>query len=302
MNADEIKSNITHFAGIMLAWAAGRYHLSSDQVSAMMSDVGYIGAAAAFVYGMYAHWNMKKVVETAKVVAAALLVVVLLQAFPAMAGDMPTKAAPSSQGFGPYPTNGCGLYYGINALGSATVVANAPVGAQTIGGDIGGTLGYACETSKAGTFYFVEALADFQNLNGSQNGLSLTGPAHLEQRIGFGGPLNQMIGALLPSLGTTTLPTLPLLPTGVIAGPSKQYIYAALNEDDVSASFGKGSSHDWLISPEVGVGMLSRLSNNVVADVWAGFKMQSQAMCLGGVTGTCPKLGTGFATGVSFKY
>ena len=67
MNADEIKSSITRAAGIVLAWAAGRYHLSADQVGAITSDIGYIGSAAAFAYGLYSHWNMKKVPETATV-------------------------------------------------------------------------------------------------------------------------------------------------------------------------------------------------------------------------------------------
>lgn len=65
MNSDAIKSNITRAAGIVLAWAAGRYHLSPDQVGAMMSDVGYVGSAAAFGYGVYQHFGMKKVPEAA---------------------------------------------------------------------------------------------------------------------------------------------------------------------------------------------------------------------------------------------
>lgn len=67
MNSDEIKSSIARAAGIVLGWAAGRYHLDPTQVGAIMSDVGYLGAAAAFVYGLFNHWNMKKVPETAKV-------------------------------------------------------------------------------------------------------------------------------------------------------------------------------------------------------------------------------------------
>lgn len=63
MNADEIKSNTTRAASIVLAWAAGRYHLDPTQVGAMMSDVGYVGSVGAFFYGMYQHFGMKKVPE-----------------------------------------------------------------------------------------------------------------------------------------------------------------------------------------------------------------------------------------------
>jgi hypothetical protein len=60
-NKDEFKSNFTHASGIALAWVAGRYHLSTDQVAMLSSDVGYIGMVVAFGYGMFAHWGMKKV-------------------------------------------------------------------------------------------------------------------------------------------------------------------------------------------------------------------------------------------------
>lgn len=63
MTPDALKSNITRGAGMALAWAAGRYHLDPTQVGAMMSDAGYVGAVAGFVYGVVQHWGMKKVPE-----------------------------------------------------------------------------------------------------------------------------------------------------------------------------------------------------------------------------------------------
>lgn len=214
----------------------------------------------------------------------------------ARAADLAHKA-PSLQ-FNPYPTAGCGAYYGVNALGSASPIANATPGATAIGGDIGGTLGYTCATS-ASTFWFVEAMADFQNLNGSGPGFALTGPAHIEERVAFGGPINQLLN-VLPNINLPAVPSLPGLPGGITAGPSNGYVYAAINEDDVSATFGGATGRDWIISPELGVGMLSRLSNNVVADVWAGARLQSQEVCVGGFS--CPKLSTGLVTGLAFKY
>lgn len=217
-------------------------------------------------------------------------------AAPAYAADMPVKAL---RPLGPYPVTGCGAYYGIDALGSASTVKNAPVGDTVIAGDIGGSFGYTCATSPS-SFWFIEVLADFQNLNGTQNGLAMTGPIHIEERAGFGGPLNAMLPSLFPNLNLPAVPSLPILPAGVTQGPANGYIYVAINEDDISAKFGNAANRQWIITPEAGVGMLSRLSNNVVADVWAGFKFESQAICVGNVA--CPKIDKGFVTGVAFKY
>jgi hypothetical protein len=67
MNQDAVKSNVTRFIVGALGYCAGRYHLSGDQVLAIASDGGTI---AAFLYGAYQHWGMKRVPETAVVVPA----------------------------------------------------------------------------------------------------------------------------------------------------------------------------------------------------------------------------------------
>lgn len=224
------------------------------------------------------------------------IVITLALTSSAWAADLATKA--HNFQINPYPTNGCGAYYGVNAMGSASPIANATPGATALGGDIGGTIGYTCATS-ASTFWFAEAMADFQNLNGSGPGFSLTGPAHFEERFAFGGPINQMLN-VLPNLNIPSVPSLPGLPNGITAGPSNGYIYAAINEDDVSATFGASTGRDWIISPEFGVGLLSRLSNNVVADAWVGARLQTGKVCVGGFS--CPALSNGVVTGIAFKY
>ena len=222
----------------------------------------------------------------------------LLAATSAFAADMPVKAPPLGS---PYPTTRCGLYYGINAEGGAGTVPNAPAGTVVVGGDIGGLIGYACPM--AGIPFFVEGLVDFQNLNAGNAGFSLSGPIHLEQRVGVQTPLLQ----LFPSLGIPVAPTQPigpLLPPGTTMGTAVNYIYGAVNEDDISSQFGLASGREWLISPEVGTGMLIpiKLSNGtpIVADTYAGYELQSNAMCIG--AGMCPKLGQRLKVGVSFKY
>jgi opacity protein-like surface antigen len=218
----------------------------------------------------------------------------------AFAADLPIKAP--QQVFGPYPVNGCGLYYGINSMGSANAIAGGPVGGQIVQGDIGLTLGYTCALSPNGSFWFVEGNFDWANLNGSQNGFSMTGPLHLQQRAAFGSPLNSLLSQIFPVTNSLAVPPLPVLPNGITAGPGAAYAFVALDEQDISASFGLKSNRDWMISPGFGIGMLYRLSNNVVADVSVMYKMQTNAVCLGGAGSTCPALGQGVQAGLAFKW
>jgi hypothetical protein len=153
----------------------------------------------------------------------------------------------------------------------------------------------------------VEGIFDFQNLNAGAPGFSLTGPAHLEQRVGVQTPLLQFLPALgFPSTGTA--PALPVLPPGVtVNGAAQNYFYGAIDEDDISSTVGAATARAWLISPEVGTGLLIplKLSNgwSVVADTWAGVELQTNAVCVGsGIGSMCPKLGTRYKTGVSFKF
>jgi len=215
----------------------------------------------------------------------------------ALAADLPVKAP---RGFlDSYPSGGCGAYYGIVTEGSASPVANSPVGATALGGSIGGTFGYTCD--RGSTFWFAEVIVAFQNLNGGTNGFSLSGPVHIEQRIAFGGPINQFL-SILPNLNFPAVPSIPALPNGVTAGPQRGYVYASLNQDDISVSYlGLSTGKAWLVSPGVGIGLLSRLSNGVVVDTWGGLKLQSNSICFsGGVQ--CPKFSNGAQVGVSLKY
>lgn len=220
----------------------------------------------------------------------------------AHAAGMPTKNPLAALGQ-PYPTTKCGMFYGVNAEGGAGQVSGAPAGTTVVGGDIGALVGYACPAS--GFPWFVEAIFDFQNLNAGNNGFSLTGPAHFEQRVGVQTPLL----AFLPSLGapsTGTAPSIvPLLPPGVtVTGTPQNYVYGAFDEDDIGAQLGLATAKEWLFSPELGTGMLIPLQTSngtqIIADAYAGVELQSNSICLGSVA--CPKLETRFKTGVSFKY
>jgi len=150
---------------------------------------------------------------------------------------------------------------------------------------------------------------DFQNLNAGNNGFSLSGPIHVEQRVGVQTPLLQLLPNIGFNVGTqlgTPQPTSAVLPPGAtLNGTVQNYIYGALNEDDISSSqVGLGAARKWLVSPEVGTGLLIPFKTAggtpIVADSYAGYEVQSNSMCIG--SGMCPKLGNRYKVGLSFKY
>ena len=228
------------------------------------------------------------------------LALMVLLCSPAFAADLPPPIITKAPAVVGYPV-GCGMYFGINTLGSTASVEGAPVGQQMVQGDIGGTLGYTCPFAGNG-FWFVEGMADWANLNGSQNGLALTGPVHLAQRVAVSpGPLLDMLPSLLP-IGLPAVPSLPILPKGVTSSPGAMYLHLQVDEQDYSASLGLATGREWLVSYGAGVGMLYRLSNGVVADTWVTAKTETQQLCLGPVAAGCPKLGTGVEVGFALKY
>lgn len=51
---------ITWMVGGIVAWLAGRYHLTVDQQHLVSSDIlGGIGFAAAWVTGLFLHWRAR---------------------------------------------------------------------------------------------------------------------------------------------------------------------------------------------------------------------------------------------------
>jgi hypothetical protein len=231
---------------------------------------------------------MKKLV----VIAGAMLCA--SAAFAADLSILPTKARIAATG---YPITRCGMYYGLGTGGSATAVNGGVVGERIVQGELDAILGYTCPIGGNG-FWFVEGSVGFNNINGSTNGLALSGPLVLMQRIGGGSPIN---GLFNPFGNSISLPSLPALPNGVTAGPANGYFFAGMVEQDISAQLGLAQNKQWVIAPLLGVGMLTRLSDGVVVDTWAGWQMNSSSICPGG-GGRCAKEGNGARVGVAFKY
>lgn len=68
MNPDEIKSLLIKIGVLVLTSIATKYHISGDTVTAVVTDLADV---AVLGYGIYDHWNEKKVPETAVVVQPA---------------------------------------------------------------------------------------------------------------------------------------------------------------------------------------------------------------------------------------
>ena len=69
MNSDEIKSLVVKVLILVLTSLATALHLDPTATSIFPALATDLADAGVLLYGVYAHWNMKKVPETAVVVA-----------------------------------------------------------------------------------------------------------------------------------------------------------------------------------------------------------------------------------------
>lgn len=210
--------------------------------------------------------------------------------------------------FASFPTTGSGAYFGLNTIGDATSVQGvAAPGTQVVQGGIGATVGYSAPINAGtGSFWFAEGMFDVTNINGSSNGLNLSGPLSFTQRFGAGTPINNMLSMFNPLSGAASsaaVPSLPVLPAGITASPGSPYLFAALHEQDISAQFGLQQNREWLLSYGAGAGIRYRLSNNVVADTFAEFKTNTNSICFGpAAKATCSNIGPGVQVEFALLY
>jgi hypothetical protein len=216
----------------------------------------------------------------------------LLAGSAALAADLPVKAPPISFA---YPSLKCGMYYGVNTMGSTGSVSNAAIGTQIVQGAVGLTIGYTCPVGAA--YWFADGSGDFANLNGSGNGFNATGPASFMERFGFGAPINQLI-ALVPGLSSlqNAVPSLIPLPTGVNVVTTNPYLALAFHQDDTGVAIGLASNKQYLLSGGFQIGTKTRLSNGLVFDAFAEYTLPSTQTCIGVVVG-CIKRGSEFRVG-----
>lgn len=313
MTPDELRSNIVRGAVGLLGYAAGRYHFSTETIGLITSDIGYAGSVAAFAYGGYLHWGMKKVAADAIVSATrtvganttglavllALAAALALGAGEARAADRAplTKANPLVA----YTQGKCGGYLGLNTFGDATALQGGPVGAQIVQGDIGATFGYGCPIGTTpGNFWFAELNLDWANINGNTAGLGITGPFHGEARVALGSPISSVLGALPGNpFANLSTPAAPLCPATVTCGNQYPFLFGALHVQDIGGQFGLAQHREFLWFPGIGIGLESRWSNAIVNDVWVQLTMQSTGLALGPMK---VNLGNGATAGTTFKF
>lgn len=216
------------------------------------------------------------------------------------AADLPVKASAQVG----YPVS-AGWYYGVAALGDATSIQGSTVGASQLQGGGGIVIGYTFPI--AGSFGFVEAAGYIQNINGSTNGFSFSGPIKFQQTVGLGvDGILQTVANMAPFNSTTpSMPSLPILPRGVTTTEQHLYMHATIEEADVTAQFttpvvGNFRNREWTLRAGGGLGMLNRLSNNAVIDVRTTAYAESTEVCIGPFG--CPRTGFGVQQAVMVKW
>ena len=234
-----------------------------------------------------------------------LIAALVLLATPAFAADMPTKAPPfkAASIFDGY--SGAGPYVGIYTQGGGGSVNGAVPGVgsaslTTTSASVGLLAGYAWSGPSNNYFFAVEGMFGWQNFNGNQAGLSLSGPASFEQRFKLGAPLPTIM-ALLPNLNFGTVAPLPALPAGVTATNVHPYLMAGIHEDDISANFMMANNRAWRVAPSVGFGAVTQLSNATAVDVWIETIFPEKGVCTGptDVQVGCTNLGQQVKAGIS---
>lgn len=293
-------SALRHGATIAGGWLLREGIIDNDGATQFVAAVMMFGGIGWSLWQKYGHARLMAILAKAGLGVLAFALICNVFVASAFASDVnaPANKALTYQ----YPTTKCGLYYGVNSIGSTGSVANAAVGTQQVTGAIGVDVGYTCPAGLG--FWFVDGAFDFTNVNGSTNGLSLSGPAMFEQRFGFGAPVDMIISAI-PGLQSlqSAMPSLIPLPQGVSVNTSSPYVFASVSEQDVSATLGFAQNRQWLVSPGLGIGNKVRLSNGVVFDPFAEYVLNSNAMCFGPLSGSnCVKLSTQIRAGFHLDF
>lgn len=192
-----------------------------------------------------------------KILLAAALALV---AFPAIAADVPTKAAGAPR-LATFDSRG--FYFGIGTEGATsnaeiTTTAGETGAITTAGAGVGPVVGYF--NGNARSFKAIEASVYWQNLGGSQ--LATQASA----RSNFSGNVDFMLGgtdaftnllALLPNLGLDGV----FSNTAPVTGPnSMPFLSIGLNVQRSQFDIlGVATNEDYTIRPSIGLGVFTRV-------------------------------------------
>lgn len=229
----------------------------------------------------------------------------------AQAADLAVKAPPQFQPALSLATGG--FYMGLWTTGNMGSIQGSAL--QTLGpgvnpstitaveAGIGGLVGYLWNMPNncATCFLAVEGWLGWQNINGNAAGFSFSGPLMAKERVLYGAD-TATIAAAFPSLFPFPVPPFP--PSLGNITNIKPYLYAAVDEDDVSLNVpGIAANKIWSVSPEFGLGMKGQVSATVAADVFAGVKLPQKGVCVGVLAATaCAGMGTTAVVGLALDF
>jgi hypothetical protein len=213
----------------------------------------------------------------------------LLTSTAAMAADMPIKASPMPLASA-YPYTTAGAYWGLTSYASNTTFnVNAPGSntgdVSTIGGSVGVLLGYSMPINKGAEFARFEVSAAAQNLNGTSSQtagiLSMKGPWRVEGVAEVGMPCANIVAYLPANLGSL-LPTLPALPTGLVATNCHAYVGGGVAGEDISANLTPAGSQgsEWSAAGVVKTGQIWQLANGYAVDTWVEYESNGRSIGL----------------------
>lgn len=198
--------------------------------------------------------------------------------------------------FGLWTTGGMGSIQG-SAVTATGVNPNSITATEAA---IGGLVGYYWTVPNSTQFVAIEGMLGWQNVNGNSQGFAFSGPATAKQRVLTGAPVSTIMN-LFPTLFPFPVPGFP--PNIGNITNIKPYIYASVDEDDVSVNVNGSANRTWSISPEIGVGALGQVSPTTVVDVFAGAKFPQKGACVGFEAGiACAGMGTTAVVGMGLKW
>lgn len=224
----------------------------------------------------------------------------------AHAADLVTKAAAAPAVVG-YPYNASGFYFGVGTSGTGSQASVANAGVVALGASLDGIVGWQWQGGL--NFIAIENIASYQNLGTTGTCIAQAGITGCSVgsnfsdtlRVKFGFPTT-MLSTFLPNL-SAAFPGLPAVPGGS-NGTLHPYGYVGLRSDDVSGTFMLSTARAWTFRAEVGLGVMSQLTNGMALDTSAGFTFAGQGLAIGVPPGTeiGAQLGKEFTARVSLLY
>src|SRR5882762_10281088 len=193
----------------------------------------------------------------------AMLLLASACAGPALGADLSVKA-PAPRVLSTY--SGSGFYFGLGTFGEVDRANVTGTQGQAMSADIAGAAASLVVGNMWGNgtnWKAVDASCDYFNI-GRSNVQGNFIPASVNTQIGFtqlfllGGPLAGVL-SLLPNLGTL-FPVLPPAPQPV-TGTFHPYLFAAVHEKDISASYLAATGKVWKVQAGLGIGAKQQLGN-----------------------------------------